>query len=147
MDISNFGNSAVAVLGAAQAAANRLGHRSTGSCHILLGFLEAEEAATAAALLLRHGVETNKAQSLIVGILGDKVDRLKGDPPFSRRAEQIVQAAVAAKRSDEYVGVWHLLFALLSSDGGISDSALIKMGVNRQKARDDVAIRLALGGL
>ncbi len=122
---------------AAQREAAQLGRTYVGTEHLLLGVLNDPGAAQA---ILKE-VSLDSARDEIVQILGRGDD----DSPiktmvYTPRTKKVLEQSVREARDlkQNYVGVEHILLALMREREGVAAHVLIKMGLDLTKARDEL---------
>ncbi len=122
---------------AAQREAAQLGRTYVGTEHLLLGVLNDPGAAQA---ILRE-ISLDSAREEIVQILGRGDD----DSPiktmvYTPRTKKVLEQSVREARDlkQNYVGVEHILLALMREREGVAAHVLIKMGLDLSKARDEL---------
>ena len=130
-------------LAAAQREANLLGRTYVGTEHLLLGVLTDPGAAQS----VLSGITLEAARSEIIQILGrgednSPVKTMVYTPRTKKVLEQSVREAQDLKQ--KYVSVEHILLALMREREGVAAHVLIKMGLDLNKARDELL--RALGG-
>jgi ATP-dependent Clp protease ATP-binding subunit ClpC len=122
---------------AAQREAAQLGRTYVGTEHLLLGVLN--DPGAAQAILRDISLET--ARDEIVQILGRGDD----DSPiktmvYTPRTKKVLEQSVREARDlkQNYVGVEHILLALMREREGVAAHVLIKMGLDLTKAREEL---------
>ncbi|MBQ4088281.1 MAG: ATP-dependent Clp protease ATP-binding subunit, partial [Clostridia bacterium] len=130
-------------LAAAQREALLLGRTYVGTEHLLLGVLTDPGAAQA----VLGNVTLEGARREIIQILGrgeneEPVKAMVYTPRTKKVLEQSVREAQELKQ--KYVSVEHILLALMREREGVAAHVLIKMGLDLNKARDELL--RALGG-
>ena len=122
---------------AAQREAAQLGRTYVGTEHLLLGVLNDPGAAQA---ILRE-ISLDTARDEIVQILGRGDD----DSPiktmvYTPRTKKVLEQSVREARDlkQNYVGVEHILLALMREREGVAAHVLIKMGLDLTKAREEL---------
>ncbi|MBQ4088333.1 MAG: ATP-dependent Clp protease ATP-binding subunit, partial [Clostridia bacterium] len=130
-------------LAAAQKEAIMLGRTYVGTEHLLLGVLTDPGAAKA----VLGNVTLEIARSEIIQILG----RGDNDGPvktmvYTPRTKKVLEQSVceAQELKQKFVSVEHILLALMREREGVAAHVLIKMGLDLNKARDEL-LRM-LGG-
>ena len=151
MDLNQFTNKAREVLAAAQSAAARFRHQQVTNDHLLLAILEQEEG-LGPRLLTRAGLNPEKLQVELQAYLSRQAKIYSGEgnaeqiylsPGLARVLESAKDEAQSFK--DEYIGVEHLLLALLqSNDPGEGDRLLKNNGLNKDSLLQ--ALRSVRGG-
>ena len=131
-------------LQAAQREAAQLGRAYVGTEHLLLGVLTDPGAARD----VLGGITLEAARNEIIQILGRGEDYapvkvMVYTPRTKKVLEQSVREAQELKQ--KYVGVEHLLLALMREREGVAAHVLIKMGLDLNKARESL-LRMIGGG-
>ena len=131
-------------LQAAQREAVQLGRAYVGTEHLLLGVLTDPGAARD----VLGGITLEAARNEIIQILG----RGEDDAPvkvmvYTPRTKKVLEQSVreAQELKQKYVGVEHLLLALMREREGVAAHVLIKMGLDLNKARESL-LRMIGGG-
>ncbi len=129
----------------AQDEARALRHDYIGTEHILLGLLREEEGLGARALSsLDITVEAVRAQ--VVVIVGEGVDVVNGQIPFTPRAKKVMELALreALSLGHNYMGTEHLLLGLIRENEGVGARILREFGADTEMLRNQI-IRLLSG--
>ena len=122
---------------AAQTEAAQLGRAYVGTEHLLLGVLT--DPGAAAGIL--RGVTLDGARNEIVAILGRGTDSVEGKQMvYTPRTKKVIEQSVREARElkQSYVSVEHLLLALMREREGVAAHVLIKMGLDLNKAREEL---------
>ena len=122
---------------AAQTEAAQLGRSYVGTEHLLLGVLT--DPGAAAGVL--RGVTLDGARNEIVAILGRGTDSIEGKQMvYTPRTKKVIEQSVREARDlkQSYVSVEHLLLALMREREGVAAHVLIKMGLDLNKAREEL---------
>ncbi|MBP3652438.1 MAG: ATP-dependent Clp protease ATP-binding subunit [Clostridia bacterium] len=122
---------------AAQTEAAQLGRTYVGTEHLLLGVLTDPGAA---ASVLR-GVTLEAARNEILTILGRGTDSIEGKQMvYTPRTKKVIEQSVREARElkQNYVSVEHILLALMREREGVAAHVLIKMGLDLNKAREEL---------
>ena len=122
---------------AAQTEAAQLGRAYVGTEHLLLGVLT--DPGAAAGIL--RGVTLDGARNEIVAILGRGTDSIEGKQMvYTPRTKKVIEQSVREARElkQSYVSVEHLLLALMREREGVAAHVLIKMGLDLNKAREEL---------
>ena len=124
--------------------AAQLGRAYVGTEHLLLGVLTDPGAARD----VLGGITLEAARNEIIQILG----RGEDDAPvkvmvYTPRTKKVLEQSVreAQELKQKYVGVEHLLLALMREREGVAAHVLIKMGLDLNKARESL-LRMIGGG-
>ncbi len=122
---------------AAQTEAAQLGRAYVGTEHLLLGVLTDPGAATG----VLRGVTLDGARNEIIAILGRGTDSIEGKQMvYTPRTKKVIEQSVREARelNQSYVSVEHLLLALMREREGVAAHVLIKMGLDLNKAREEL---------
>ena len=122
---------------AAQTEAAQLGRTYVGTEHLLLGVLT--DPGAAAGVL--RGVTLDGARNEIIGILGRGTDSIEGKQMvYTPRTKKVIEQSVREARDlkQNYVSVEHILLALMREREGVAAHVLIKMGLDLNKAREEL---------
>ena len=122
---------------AAQTEAAQLGRAYVGTEHLLLGVLT--DPGAAAGVL--RGVTLDGARNEIIAILGRGTDSIEGKQMvYTPRTKKVIEQSVREARElkQNYVSVEHLLLALMREREGVAAHVLIKMGLDLNKAREEL---------
>jgi hypothetical protein len=127
------------VLTLAQDEAQRFHHHYIGTEHILLGLLRVEDG-VACRVLQDMGVELDKARTAIEFIVGRGDLPIVGEVGLTPRAKRVIELAIDEARGLEhnYIGTEHLLLGLIREGEGIAAGVLESLGVELDKARNEV---------
>ena len=130
----NFTEDVRTVLARAREEANLLQHEYVGTEHILLGYASRTDT-PAARLLKRAGAQPDQVRAAIEGIIkpGRSPDGTH-DLPYTSRAKKILELAMteARGRRHDYVGIEHLLLAMIREQLGIAAQVLAAQGVRAE---------------
>lgn len=122
----------------AQEIAQHYGQNYVGTEHLLLGLLH-EGGGIAVKVLDNLGVSPKTVQEKIVKIIGlaEKQDSLLG---FTPRMKKVFELSFSEARSMEhnYIGTEHLLLGLIREEEGLAARALVDLGVDLEKAREQI---------
>ena len=122
---------------AAQTEAAQLGRAYVGTEHLLLGVLT--DPGAAAGVL--RGVTLDGARNEIIAILGRGTDSIEGKQMvYTPRTKKVIEQSVREARElkQSYVSVEHLLLALMREREGVAAHVLIKMGLDLNRAREEL---------
>ena len=122
---------------AAQTEAAQLGRSYVGTEHLLLGVLT--DPGAAAGVL--RGVTLDDARNEIIAILGRGTDSIEGKQMvYTPRTKKVIEQSVREARElkQNFVSVEHLLLALMREREGVAAHVLIKMGLDLNKAREEL---------
>ncbi len=129
----SFTKGAQRVLVIAQEEAHRMGHNYVGTEHILLGTVKEESSVSS--LLEKLGVTYERVCDEIeelVGMGDFKFSEAFGYTPRTKRVLEMSREE-AAKLQQNYVGVEHILLALLLEREGVANRILRDIGVDTQQ--------------
>ena len=129
----SFTKGAQRVLVIAQEEARRMGHNYVGTEHILLGTVKEESSVSS--LLEKLGVTYERVCDEIeelVGMGDFKFSEAFGYTPRTKRVLEMSREE-AAKLQQNYVGVEHILLALLLEREGVANRILRDIGVDTQQ--------------
>ena len=122
---------------AAQREAALLGRTYVGTEHLLLGVLTDPGAAQE----VLKGISLESAREEIIQILGrgDNEEPVK-TMVYTPRTKKVLEQSAREARSlkQNYVGVEHIFLALMREREGVAAHVLIKMGLDLNKARDEL---------
>ncbi|AOY75138.1 ATP-dependent Clp protease ATP-binding subunit [Clostridium formicaceticum] len=118
--------------------AQQLGHNYVGTEHLLLGLLQEGEGIGAKALK-NLGIEISQLQEKVIDTVGKGLQQpqLVGFTPRTKRVFEL-SFEVARSLGHSYIGTEHLLLGLIAEGEGIAAKVLIQMGINLDKAKEEV---------
>ena len=122
---------------AAQTEAAQLGRSYVGTEHLLLGVLTDPGAASS----VLRGVTLDAARNEIIAILGRGEESVEGKQMvYTPRTKKVIEQSVREARElkQNYVSVEHILLALMREREGVAAHVLIKMGMDLNKAREEL---------
>jgi hypothetical protein len=124
------------VLRLAQEEAQRLGHTSIGTEHLLLGLVR-EGDGVAAKVLSNLGVELDQIRSAVEFIIGRGDRIMLGEIGLTPRAKKVIHLAVeeGQRLNHNYIGTEHLLLGLVREGEGIAAGVLARLGVKLDDVR------------
>ena len=141
---SRFTERAQRALIAAQREAAGMGRNYVGTEHLLLGVL-ADPGAASSAL---ESITLDAARKEIIDLLGmgEGTAGLKA-MSYTPRTKKVLELAAREARDlkQNYVGTEHLLLALMREREGVAAHVLIKMGLDLNKAREELLRTLGAG--
>jgi hypothetical protein len=141
-----FAGAARAVVERARAEALSMGASHIGTEHLLLGILDQEEGAGAAALA-RLGVEAEGVRRKITEIVGPG-SATGPRRPLAPRAKEVF--ALAARESaalgDNRIGTGHILLGIVAEGEGVAARILVDLGADLPKVRETVLQELRTAG-
>lgn len=123
----------------AQEEARLLGHNHIGSEHILLGLIH-ESGGIGAQALESLSVSLEAARKQVTAIVGPGGSSPVGHLPFTPRAKQILWLSLeeADQLGHRNIGTEHILLALLREHEGEGAQALVRLGLDLGRARQQV---------
>ncbi|MDK2836388.1 MAG: ATP-dependent Clp protease ATP-binding subunit ClpC [Thermosediminibacterales bacterium] len=129
----------------AQEEAKRLNHSLVGTEHILLGLIR-EGGGIAAKVLQNMGLELTKVRNEIEKMLGPGNSMGKDFIGYTPRAKKVLELAYdeARRLGHNYIGTEHILLGLIREGEGVAAQVLNNLGVDLEKARNQVI--KSLGG-
>jgi ATP-dependent Clp protease ATP-binding subunit ClpC len=130
----------------AQEESRLLNHNFIGTEHILLGMLHEGEG-IAAQVLVSADISLDAARSKVEAIGRPGSSTPSGHIPFTPRAKKVLEYALreALQLGDNFIGTEHLLLALLREGQGIAIQALVNLGADLDRVREQV-VAMAGGG-
>ena len=134
---ARFTERAQRALLASQKEAHALGRRYVGTEHILLGILR--DPGTAQAAL--NGITLEAAREKIVQLVGrDPVTEEMRSMSYTPRTKKVLEMSAREARDlgQNYVGTEHILLALMREREGVAAQVLIQMGLDLEKAREEL---------
>ena len=130
-------------------AARQFGHNYIGTEHLLLGLARAEDSVSKRSLEIQ-GATAEVIQRKIYEIIESSsggVAQMAGKPPqgYTPRTKRILEHSKieAQKMGTGYIGTEHLLLALLQETDSLAVQILVSLGVNIQRAKDEVLAMLS----
>jgi hypothetical protein len=134
------------VVEASAGIALRRNHAYVGTEHLLLAFFT-EPRAVATKILAAHGLTQSAVLEAVRAVVPDGETQYDGEPPFTARANHVLQGAVAEalELGHNYVGTEHILLSFYRDSGGVAARVLRRLGLDDDTARSEVVA--ALDGL
>ncbi|MBQ3222692.1 MAG: ATP-dependent Clp protease ATP-binding subunit ClpC, partial [Clostridia bacterium] len=141
---SRFTERAQRALVAAQREAASLGRNYVGTEHLLIGVLTDPGAARP----ILGDITPDKAKQTVVELLG------MGDTPagskamsYTPRTKKVLELSAKEARDlkQNYIGTEHLLLALMREREGVAAHVLVKLGLDLNKAREELLRALGAG--
>ena len=131
----------------AQDEARRLNHDYIGTEHILLGLLDDGESVAARALQTL-GIIPETVREQVEEIIGRGKKVPSGNIPFTPRAKKVLELSLreAMHFHHDYIGPEHILLGLLREGEGVAVQALVRLGVDVKRARQQVVLLVAQEG-
>jgi ATP-dependent Clp protease ATP-binding subunit ClpC len=141
-----FSEQAREVVVLAMEEAQRLGHASVDTEHLLVGLLRQETGAAATALE-RAGVTAEAVRSEIERTIGRGKTTSPDPTPFSRDAKRALELALreALSLGANVVSTEHVLLGVVGVEDGVAARILRDFDVDREKVRSEV-VRVLEGG-
>jgi ATP-dependent Clp protease ATP-binding subunit ClpC len=124
----------------AQEEAARLGETFVSTEHLLLGLVR-EKDSVACRLLDKMGVSLSRIRSEVERQVPRGEGRLSQDMALTPRAKRVIDLAYdeARQLNNNYIGTEHLLLGLIREGEGLAGRVLIRMGVDLERTRREVA--------
>lgn len=136
-----FSNKARKVIHNAKKEAEKLGHDYIGSEHLLLGMLK-DPSSVGATVLDGFGIDYEAVYNQVKKMSKPPIGGMPAaDLPLTQRAKSILETSIkeAQKLKEmKYVGVEHILLALLSEPQGIAAQVLVSLGGDLEKVKMDL---------
>jgi ATP-dependent Clp protease ATP-binding subunit ClpC len=132
----------------AQDEARRLNHDYIGTEHILLGLLHDGESVAARALQTL-GVTLEAVRQQVEEIIGRGKKVPSGDIPFTPRAKKVLELSMREAmhfHHDYSIGPEHILLGLLREGEGVAVQALVWLGADLNRVRQQVVLLVAQEG-
>lgn len=142
-----FTQRAQKVLMLAQEEARKMSYNFVGTEHLLLGLIS-EGDGIAAKVLNKMDITADKVKMEVQKLLGvNNNGTTQGEIGFSPRSKHVLELAFdeARRLGHNYIGTEHLLLGLLREGEGVAANALINLGADVVKVRQEVLE--ALGSL
>jgi ATP-dependent Clp protease ATP-binding subunit ClpA len=129
----------------AQQEARRLNHNYIGTEHLLLGLIR-EGDGLAARALESLGISLDAVRQQVEEIIGRGQQTLSGHIPFTPRAKRVLELSLreALQLGHKYIGTEHILLGLIREGDGVGAQALVRLGCDLNRVRQQV-IRLLAG--
>jgi ATP-dependent Clp protease ATP-binding subunit ClpC len=128
----------VILLGQEEATKMQSGH--VGTEHLLLGLVRENEG-VAAQVLQKMGIALDKVRSEVESqARPEGGPPVAGEPKLTPKAKRVLELAAdeARRMRHNYIGTEHLLLALLREKEGLAAIVLRKLGLNLEKARQQL---------
>ena len=141
--LGKFNEHGEAALRAAQTEAALLGRSYIGTEHLLLGILHDPGKAS----IVLDGITLEDARDAVVRLVGKGEDTVEaGSLSYTIRSKTVLESAAREARELEhdYIDTEHILLALMRERAGVAAHALTQLGVDLNKAREELLN--ALGG-
>lgn len=122
-----------------QEEAGKMNSSHVGTEHLLLGLIRENEG-VGAQVLIKMGVEFEKLRLNIEDEIDQADEPAGSEPKLTPRAKRVLELAAdeARRMKHSYIGSEHLLLALIREKDGVAANVLRKMGLNLEKARQEV---------
>lgn len=123
----------------AQEEARALGHNYVGTEHMLLGLLR-EEDGIAAKVLKNMGADIESVREEIINLVGKGNFNFNEGFGYTPRTKRVMELSFYEARNlgHNYIGTEHLLLGLLREGEGVAARVLMDLGIDLQRARDEV---------
>ncbi len=127
------------VISFAQEEAAQLGESCVGTEHLLLGITREPESA-GAKVLVRLGISLQSVRDETMSQVTTSTVNLRRDRELTPRGKKVIALACeeAEMLRNNYIGVEHLLLGLLGEGDGLAARVLNKLGVDLERARQEV---------
>jgi hypothetical protein len=134
-----FTDRARRVLVLAQEEARLLNHGFIGTEHILLGLIHEGEGVAARALR-ELDITLPAVRAKVEETIGLPGTAPSGSPPFTPRAKKVLELALreALQLGHSYIGTEHLLLGVVREGEGVAAQALVSLGVDLDRVRQEV---------
>jgi hypothetical protein len=138
-----FTDRARRVIVLAQEEARMLNHNYIGTEHLLLG-LGHEGEGVAAKALESLGIRQEAVREQVEQIIGRGQQAPSGHIPFTPRAKKVLELArrESDHADDGFIDTEHLLLALIREGGGVACQALVQLGADLDRVRQQVVLLL-----
>lgn len=135
--LERFTERAQLVLKFAQEEAERMQHSSIGTGHLLIGLLR-EEISSSTPLLRDLGFQLGRVRLIVEK--APPASPIPQNLEIAPEAKQVLRVAVAeARKADQpYIGIEHLLLAMLQQKDGILMTTLKQYGITTDKVRQEI---------
>ena len=123
----------------AQEEARMLNHGYIGTEHILLGLIR-EGDGYAARTLESLGISLDAVRQQVEEIIGRGQQPPSGHIPFTPRAKKVLELSLRESRQlgHNYIGTEHILLGLLREGDGVAAQALVTLGADLNRVRQQV---------
>jgi ATP-dependent Clp protease ATP-binding subunit ClpA len=123
----------------AQEEARMLNHNYIGTEHILLGLLH-EGQGVAAKALQSLGISLEAVRQQVEQIIGRGQQAPSGHIPFTPRAKKVLELSLreAHQLGHDYIGTEHILLGLIREGEGVAAQALVRLGADLNRVRQQV---------
>ncbi len=129
-----------------QQEANELNHNYVGTEHLLLGLIRQGDGIAAVALK-NLGIDLEKVRNEVIKIIGRGNSGNTQIVGYTPRTKKVLELSMAEARTlnHNYIGTEHLLLGLIKEGEGVAAKILNDLGVNIEKARQEVLNMLNSG--
>jgi ATP-dependent Clp protease ATP-binding subunit ClpA len=123
----------------AQEEARLLSHDYIGTEHILLGLIHEGEGVAARALE-SLGISLEAVRLQVEEIIGPGQEAPSGHIPFTPRAKKVLELSLreALQLGHDYIGTEHILLGLIREGEGVAAQALVRLGADLNRVRQQV---------
>jgi hypothetical protein len=123
----------------AQEEARMLSHNYIGTEHLLLGLIHEGEGVAAQALE-SLGLSLEAVRLQIEEIIGPGQEAPSGHIPFTARAKKVLELSLreAHQLGHDYIGTEHILLGLIREGAGVAAQALVRLGADLNRVRQQV---------
>jgi ATP-dependent Clp protease ATP-binding subunit ClpA len=130
----------------AQEEATMLNHNYIGTEHLLLGLIHEGEGVAAKALE-SLGISLEAVRQQVEEIIGQGQQAPSGHIPFTPRAKKVLELSLreALQLGHDYIGTEHVLLGLIREGEGVAAQALVGLGTDLNRVRQQV-LRLLKSG-
>jgi len=135
-----FSNKARKVIHNAKKEAEKLNHDYIGTEHLLLGMLK-DPSSVGSNVLDSMGIDYDDVFQQVKKLSKPPIGMPAADLPFTSRAKSVLDDSIkqAQKlKETKYVGVEHILLALISEPQGIAIQALVALGADPEKIKSEL---------
>jgi ATP-dependent Clp protease ATP-binding subunit ClpC len=131
----------------AQEEARMLDHSYIGTEHILLGLVREGEGVAAKALE-SLGISLDAVRQQVEEVIGRGLQAPSGHIPFTPRAKKVMELSLreSLQLGHTYIGTEHILLGLIREGDGVAAQVLVGLGVDLNRARQQVTQLLTGGG-
>jgi len=139
-----FTDQARQVVVLAREEASRLDHNWIGTEHILLGLIR-EGDGVAAQALDSLGISLDAARQQVEEFIGRGQQAPSGHVPFTPRAKKVLELSLreSLQLGQGYIGTEHILLGLIREGDGVAAQALVVLGADLNRVRQQVIQLLA----
>jgi hypothetical protein len=123
----------------AQDESRRLKHNYIGTEHILLGIVSLGDGVAAKALE-SLGIGLDPVRQQVEEIVGVGKGSQSGHIPFTPRAKKVLELSLreSLQLGHDYIGTEHILLGLLREGDGVAAQALVRLGADLNRVREQV---------